>query len=100
MLTSFTLENFKSFREPATLPLAPLTMLAGANASGKSNLVEALRLFSCLVENDFNFGLTEALLERNELIRGIRKTGLLKWENLFRFLVSLHIRSGTNTLSL
>ena len=70
MLTSFTLENFKSFREPATLPLAPLTMLAGANASGKSNLVEALRLFSCLVENDFNFGLTEALLERNELIRG------------------------------
>ena len=46
MLTSFTLENFKSFREPATLPLAPLTMLAGANASGKSNLVEALRLLS------------------------------------------------------
>ena len=30
MLTSFTLGNFKSFREPATLPLAPLTMLAGA----------------------------------------------------------------------
>ena len=50
MLTSFTLENFKSFREPATLPLAPLTMLAGANASGKSNLVEALRLLSWIVQ--------------------------------------------------
>ena len=70
MLTSFTLENFKSFREPATLPLAPLTMLAGANASGKSNLVEALRLFSCVVENDLLFVLSEALLDRDEFIRG------------------------------
>ena len=50
MLTGFTLENFKSFREPATLPLAPLTMLAGANASGKSNLVEALCLSSWIAK--------------------------------------------------
>ena len=50
MLTSFTLENFKSFREPATLPLAPLTMLVGANASGKSNLVEALCLSSWIAK--------------------------------------------------
>ena len=43
MLTSITIRNFKSYKE-ATLPLAPLTLLIGANASGKSNAVEALRL--------------------------------------------------------
>ena len=70
MLTSFTLENFKSFREPATLPLAPLTMLAGANASGKSNLVEALRLFSGLVEKDLIFFASEVALGGHKIIRG------------------------------
>lgn len=45
MLSSFTIENFKSYRE-ATLKLAPLTVLIGANASGKSNAIEALRLLS------------------------------------------------------
>ena len=47
MLTSFTLERFKSYdKQGATLHLAPLTVLIGANASGKSNVVEALRLLS------------------------------------------------------
>lgn len=36
MFTSISLINFKSYRK-ATLPLAPLTLLIGANASGKSN---------------------------------------------------------------
>ena len=51
MLSSFTLENFKSYRE-ATLDLAPLTVLVGANASGKSNLVEALRLLSWIAQGN------------------------------------------------
>ncbi len=42
MLTSITLENFKSFRK-ATVPLGPFTLLVGTNASGKSNLRDALR---------------------------------------------------------
>lgn len=45
MLSSFTIKDFKSYRE-ATLKLAPLTVLIGANASGKSNAIEALRLLS------------------------------------------------------
>jgi|SRR5215213_877383 len=48
MLQSVTIENFKSF-ERATLPLAPLTLLIGANASGKSNAIEAMQLLSWLV---------------------------------------------------
>ena len=45
MLSSFTIKNFKSYRN-ATLKLAPLTVLIGANASGKSNAIEGLRLLS------------------------------------------------------
>ncbi|HEY0513418.1 MAG TPA: ATP-binding protein [Thermoanaerobaculia bacterium] len=47
MIQSFSIENFKSFRR-ATLPLSPLTLLIGANASGKSNAIEALQLLSWL----------------------------------------------------
>jgi predicted ATPase len=45
MLDRFIVKNFKSFRE-ARLALRPLTVLIGANASGKTNLLEALQLLS------------------------------------------------------
>ncbi|MBD2314386.1 AAA family ATPase [Desertifilum sp. FACHB-1129] len=41
MLKQLTLTNWKSFRH-AQLPLDPLTVLIGTNASGKSNAIEAL----------------------------------------------------------
>jgi predicted ATPase len=44
-LSSVSISNFKSF-ESATLPLSELTLLIGANASGKSNALEALQLLS------------------------------------------------------
>jgi predicted ATPase len=43
MLRYIKLENFKSFRH-AEAPLGPLTLLVGTNASGKSNVREALRV--------------------------------------------------------
>lgn len=46
-MRTVTIENFKSFRH-AELPLAPLTLLIGANASGKSNAIEALQLLHWL----------------------------------------------------
>jgi len=45
MLESFTVANFKSFRR-ARISLRPLTVLIGANASGKTNFLEALQLLS------------------------------------------------------
>jgi predicted ATPase len=42
MLKSLTLTHFKSFRE-AEVPLGPFTLLVGTNASGKSNVRDALR---------------------------------------------------------
>lgn len=46
-MESFQIQGFKSYSQ-AKLSLFPLTLLIGPNASGKSNLVEALRLLSWL----------------------------------------------------
>ncbi|WP_428263783.1 AAA family ATPase [Haliangium sp.] len=43
MLQELALQRFKSFRS-VTIPLGPLTLLVGANASGKSNIRDALRV--------------------------------------------------------
>ncbi len=42
MIRKLMLKNFKSFRESA-IELGPLSIILGANASGKSNFVDALR---------------------------------------------------------
>jgi hypothetical protein len=42
MLTKLRVEQFKNFKQ-AELALGPLTLLVGANASGKSNLRDAFR---------------------------------------------------------
>jgi hypothetical protein len=47
MIDQIKIQNFKSYQS-ATLKLAPLTMLIGANASGKSNAVEAIHFLSWL----------------------------------------------------
>jgi predicted ATPase len=49
MLTEFTLSNFKSYKN-SRLPLGALTVLIGANASGKSNIIEGLRFLSWLAQ--------------------------------------------------
>lgn len=49
MINEIRVKNFKSYRE-AVLPLAPLTVLIGANASGKSNLIEAIALLRDLAQ--------------------------------------------------
>ena len=42
MINSLRLQNFKNFRD-VVLPLGPLTVIVGTNASGKSNLRDACR---------------------------------------------------------
>ena len=49
MIQEVVLGNFKSFRD-ATFPLSPLTLILGANGSGKSNFFDALRLLRYLSE--------------------------------------------------
>ncbi len=47
MLRSLNIKNFKSFKD-TTLELSPFTLMIGANASGKSNAIEALQCVSWL----------------------------------------------------
>ena len=69
MLTSITIRNFKSYRE-ATLPLAPLTLLIGANASGKSNAIEAIRFLSWLARGQRLSALQYQIQASDLAIRG------------------------------
>jgi predicted ATPase len=69
MIQSFSIKNFKSFRE-ATLPLAPLTLLIGANASGKSNVIEALQLLVWLASGRHLSDLLYAVREQELSLRG------------------------------
>jgi len=57
VITELTLENFKSFHSEV-VPLRPLTLLVGANASGKSNLRDALRFLHAIGRK---FSLAECL---------------------------------------
>ncbi len=43
-ISSFELENFRTFRKPTRFDFAPLTILTGPNSSGKSSLIKALLL--------------------------------------------------------
>jgi predicted ATPase len=44
MLTSWTVENFKSIGQQLVLPLSPITALVGANSSGKSSIIQSILL--------------------------------------------------------
>jgi recombinational DNA repair ATPase RecF len=63
MLHAIRLSNFKSIRE-ARLPLAKLTMLIGANASGKSNVLEAIQVLTWVADGGRLEGIEAALKER------------------------------------
>ena len=65
-------DEFKSYRR-ATLKVAPLTVLIGANASGKSNAVEALRLLSWLAQGNKLGSIRYAVQEGDQTIRGTVK---------------------------
>ncbi|QKZ12963.1 AAA family ATPase [Spirosoma sp. KUDC1026] len=51
MITRIEIDGFKSFRN-FQMEFSPLTVIAGANASGKSNLFDALHLLSRLADMD------------------------------------------------
>lgn len=69
MFSSISLINFKSYRQ-ATLPLAPLTLLIGANASGKSNAIEGIRFLSSLARGQRLDDLMTAVQAEDRSIRG------------------------------
>lgn len=69
ILSSITIGHFKSF-VTATLPLSELTLLIGANASGKSNALEALQLLSWMAKSHRLYDLAGAVRDGQLALRG------------------------------
>ncbi len=53
MITRIKIDGFKSFSD-FEVELAPFTVIAGANGSGKSNLLDAMQLLQRLVNMPVN----------------------------------------------
>ncbi len=74
VLTELRISNFKSYGAEQKLSLAPLTLLVGANASGKSNVIEALALLSWMARGRRLSELGYALQQRELHVRGRPET--------------------------
>ena len=60
MITELKIEGFKSFGSPGeTIELGPLNFVVGANASGKTNLLHALRFLQNAVNHDVSYAVSE-----------------------------------------
>ena len=68
MLTRIEIDGFKSF-EKFGMDVGPLTVILGPNASGKSNLFDAIRLLSRLADTDLRTAVTDLRGEPHELFR-------------------------------
>lgn len=68
-IQSFCIEGFKSFQK-ADLRLFPLTLLIGPNASGKSNLIEALRLLAWMARGQRFDQVLRAVEDGSLVLRG------------------------------
>ena len=66
MLREYRLTNFKAFGETVTIPIRPLTLIFGANSSGKSSIFQSLLLLKQTLEEAKNP--KTALLPKGSLV--------------------------------
>ena len=66
MLREYRLTNFKAFGETVTIPIRPLTLIFGANSSGKSSIFQSLLLLKQTLEESKNPA--TALLPKGSLV--------------------------------
>jgi predicted ATPase len=69
MIQEIYIKDFKSYQS-ARLKLSPLTMLIGANASGKSNALEAIRFLNWLAQGQKLSALQYKVNENDQVVRG------------------------------
>lgn len=89
MIQSFTIENFKSYKK-AELKLAPLTVMVGANASGKSNALEAIRFLSWMAQGQKLSSLQFEVNQNNAAIRGQIRDIFFRGQNDFTVGCTMH----------
>ena len=66
MLREYRLTNFKAFGETVTIPIRPLTLIFGANSSGKSSIFQSLLLLKQTLKEAKNPA--TALLPKGSLV--------------------------------
>ena len=66
MLREYKLTNFKAFGETVTIPIRPITLIFGANSSGKSSIFQSLLLLKQTLEEAKNP--ETALLPKGSLV--------------------------------
>lgn len=69
LLTQVSLTNFKAFRSKTRIPLAPLTLVYGANSAGKSSVIQSLLLLK--QSRDFDRLVTQGPIVNVGAFRGI-----------------------------
>ncbi|HUY32730.1 MAG TPA: AAA family ATPase [Pirellulales bacterium] len=74
LMTKFTVERFRQFDKPVAIALDPITVLIGANNSGKSAVLQGLALFQyclekCLTRNGKNGPNAPWSLKKTENVR-------------------------------
>ena len=70
-MTKFTIERFRQFSQAMTVDLDPVTILIGANNSGKTSILQAISLFQycmerCLTRNGKNGGASHWHLKKSD----------------------------------
>ncbi|MDM8522189.1 AAA family ATPase [Desulfococcaceae bacterium HSG8] len=94
MITHIKITGFKSFHN-FEMTFTPLTVVAGVNASGKSNLFDALHLLSRLAETDLKTAFSE---QRGDPIELFTKYGEDRYASDMEFTVEMllhrHVRDN------
>lgn len=96
-ITGITVEGFKSIHDHASIELRPLTILAGANSSGKSGIMQPLLLLKQTLEAPYDPGPLKLdgpnvrFTEARQFL-SISKTG----KHLESFLVGFSLSNGSS----
>ena len=85
MITRIKIDGFKSFRN-FEMEFTPLTVVAGSNASGKSNLFDALQLLARLAEVDLKTAFGE---QRGSALELFTQYGEEKYAEIMSFEVEI-----------
>ena len=99
MITELSIEGFKSFGSPAqTVDLGPLNFVIGANSSGKTNLLYALKFLQNAVVQDVSYAVSEmggSAEVRNKRLRQRREPKPVRFSLKVEKEVSYHVIKGS-----
>ena len=95
-ITRITVQGFKSLRDETSIEIRPLTILAGANSSGKSSIMQPLLLMKQTLEAPYDPG---ALLLNGPIVRYSQSeqmfhSSLHKKSRFLKFSFGLSVNGG------